>query len=76
MGEYENKLILEKFFSRRPKPLAETTKKKYLADLNIYSNYQGITLKELVDEAKEEQRTRIIDNVLYECDIEDSKLSE
>ena len=76
MEEYENKLILEKFFSRRPKPLAETTKKKYLADLNIYSNYQGITLKELVDEAKEEQRTRIIDNVLYECDIENSKLSE
>lgn len=74
--EEKNIKTLQKFFNRRTKPLAETTKQKYTVDLNTYSTYQKKPLAELITEAKEEQRTRIKNNILYECDIENSKLSE
>lgn len=76
MTIYDDEHILRKYFNHRSKPLAETTKMKYRADLKIYTDWCGMTLHELVEEAKEEQRTRIIDNVLFECDIENCKLSE
>lgn len=72
----KNMKQMNRFFSHRPRPLAETTKRKYIADLTIYSEYQDETLENLILEAKTEQRTRIVDNILIECDIEDSKLAQ
>ena len=74
----DNTKILKKFLKKREyknETLAQNTKKRYLDSLKAYSELLGISLQELIDEAKEEQLPYLTKtNRFVQPTLEDGKL--
>jgi integrase len=56
-SDIENDPLVQEFFNSRP--ISEGTKKNYLYRFIKYSNFTGMSLSELIDEAEEEEKNQI-----------------